>query len=123
MYGKSASDMGKQNEASLHEMTVVGSVEEIVKHKKDGTEAKPMFRLTDTDGIDVYLPKGEIEQYVGIKVKVTCQGVVFQRKGIPVKYIKTITKIEKWDDPDLSNVAGAEVRNKNQDTNRLPVTR
>ena len=59
---------------------------------KNGPDAKFPFKLTDADGTVVYLPRGEVDQYVGKKVKITGQGTYSDKGG---KSLKTITKIEK----------------------------
>ena len=84
----------KADKPALQEMTVVGTVEKVEKQKKDGTDVKTTFKLTDADGTEVDLPKGQIEQYVGKKVKVTGMGSIGANN---VKHIKTITKIENAD--------------------------
>ena len=78
----------------LQELTVVGTVEKIEEKKQNGTGTKTVFKLTDADGTEVYLPRGQIEQYVGKKVKVTGKGSVAGNLGT---HIKTITKIELAD--------------------------
>jgi hypothetical protein len=79
---------------TLEAMTVVGTVEKVEKTNKNGPDAKFPFKLTDADGKVVYLPRGEVDQYVGKKVKITGQGTYSDKGG---KSFKTITKIEKAD--------------------------
>ena len=92
--GEKHAKAAKADKPTLQEMTVVGTVEKVEKQKKDGTDVKTTFKLTDADGTEVDLPKGQIEQYVGKKVKVTGQGFIGNNN---VKHIKTITKIENAD--------------------------
>ena len=86
----------KPEKATLEVMTVVGTVEKIEKEKPTGPDPKYAFKLTDANGIEVFLPKGEIDQYVGKKVKVTGRGTNADKTGSIC--IKTITKIEKAED-------------------------
>jgi hypothetical protein len=56
------------------------------------------FRLVDEAGIEVRVPKGKIEEFVGCKVKVTGEGYTLEKKTKSMRAFKTITAIEKLQD-------------------------
>lgn len=85
-------------ELTTEEMTITGTIDKMEKKKKDGTPMMTWFRLIDEDCREVRVPKGEVEKYVGCKVKVTGQGYTLDKKGKTMRAFKTITNIEKLAD-------------------------
>lgn len=89
---------GAAKELATEEMTITGTIDKMEKKKKDGTPMMTWYRLIDEDCREVRVPKGEVEKYVGCKVKVTGQGYTLEKKGKTMRAFKTITSIEKLAD-------------------------
>lgn len=84
-----------EQEIALQDMTVIGIVTKSENKKKDGTPLMTWFNLVDEEGKDVHLPKGKVEEFVGVKVKISGSGYNTEKRGRPVRVLKTITTIEK----------------------------
>jgi hypothetical protein len=77
------------------EMTVTGIVEKMERKKKDGTPFMTWFQLTGEDGVITHLPKGKVEDYVGMKVTITGTGEETRKRNKTARKLETITSIEK----------------------------
>ena len=88
-----------EKELVAQDMTIVGIVTKCENKKKDGSPMMTWYNLVDEEGKDVHLPKGKVEEFVDIKVKITGTGYSTEKKGKTVRAFKTITTIEKVDTP------------------------
>jgi hypothetical protein len=79
----------------LKEMTLTGVVEKVENKKKDGSPMMTWFTLTGEDGIVAHLPKGKVEEFVGMKVKLVGMGFDTTKRGKPARTIETIKSIQK----------------------------
>ena len=84
-----------EKELVTQDMTSVGTVTKHENKKKDGTPMMTWFNLVDEEGKEVRLPKGKVEEFDGVKVKITGTGYTMEKKGKTVRAFKTITTIEK----------------------------
>ncbi len=78
-------------------MTLTGTVEKMERKGKDGTPFMTWFELAGDDGVRAHLPKGKVEQFVGMKVKIEGAGVETTKKSKVTRKLETITLIEKVD--------------------------
>ena len=88
-----------EQETAVQDMTVIGVVTKFENKKKDGTPLMTWFNLVDEEGREVHLPKGKVEEFVGVKVKISGSGYNTEKRGKPTRVLKTITTIEKAEVP------------------------
>jgi hypothetical protein len=88
-----------EQEIVTQDMTVIGIVTKCENKKKDGTAMMTWFNLIDEEGKEVRLPKGKVEEFTGVKVKVSGAGYNTEKRGKPVRVMKSITTIEKVEIP------------------------
>ena len=88
-----------EQEIVVQDMTVIGIVTKCENKKKDGTPLMTWFNLIDEEGKEVHLPKGKVEEFVGVKVKISGSGYNTEKRGRPVRVLKTITTIDKAETP------------------------
>lgn len=86
-------------EMTTQDMCVVGTITKHENKKKDGSPMMTWYNLTDEQGQEIRLPKDKVADYVGGKVKVTGTGYTLEKKGKAVRAFKTITTIEKIENP------------------------
>jgi len=86
-------------ELVTQDLTIVGTVTKCENKKKDGTPMMTWFNLIDEQGKEVRLPKGQVEEFAGTKVKITGTGYSMEKKGKTIRAFKTISTIEKVDTP------------------------
>jgi hypothetical protein len=84
-----------EKDQATQDMTVIGTVAKHENKKKDGSTMMAWYILTDDEGKEVHLPKGKIEEFVGIKVKITGNGYITEKKRKTVRTLKSIATIEK----------------------------
>ena len=77
------------------EMTLTGTIEKVEKDKKDGTPFMTWYELVGDDGVRTHLPKGKVEEFVGMKVKIVGMGEETKKKHTVARKLETITSIEK----------------------------
>jgi hypothetical protein len=77
------------------EMTLTGTVEKVEKKKKDGTPFMTWFELAGDDGVITHLPKGKVEDFVAMKVRVVGTGTETTKGEKTTRKLETITSIEK----------------------------
>ena len=90
--GKADRKPAVEQPADLQELTLTGTVKKIEKKKKDGSVMMTWYALVDKEGREIHLPKGKVEEFDGLQVKITAQGLAPANKK-PV--VKTVTSIEK----------------------------
>lgn len=84
---------------AAREMTLVGTVEKHEKLKKDGTPMMTWFTLACEDGIATHLPKGKVEPFAGVRVRLVGTGTETTKRGKAARDIESITSIEKAEAP------------------------
>lgn len=97
---KTPKDHPAKSEQTLKEMTLTGVVTKLQNMKKDGTPFMTWFTLTTEDGVATHLPKGKIEEFVGMRVRLVGMGFDTVKRGKPARTIESITSIEKLDTED-----------------------
>ena len=96
---KQAKKSKTEQDTTLQEMTLTGTVQKVEKKKKDGTIMMTWFILIDAEGNEMHLPKGKVDEFEGSMVKITGTGIVNQKKGKEIHILKTVDKVEKLDTP------------------------